>query len=83
MGSDGDQRFDWRRVTEADFALLGEWLARPHVHRWWHHETSPEAVARDFGPVARGEEPSQDWLVSLDGRPFGLVQRSRLHDYPD
>jgi aminoglycoside 6'-N-acetyltransferase len=72
----------WRRLGEADFPLLRTWLERPHVARWWHHETSPEAVARDFGPAARREEPSDDLLALLDGRPVGLVQRCRLADYP-
>lgn len=40
-------------------------------------------VRRDFGPSARGEEPSEDWLALLDGEPFGLVQRYRLADYPE
>lgn len=73
----------WRRVCEDDFPLLARWLARPHVARWWNHETEPEAVARDFGPAARGEEPSEDLLVLLDGEPVALVQRSRYADYPE
>jgi aminoglycoside 6'-N-acetyltransferase len=73
----------WRRLGEQDFPLLKEWLEQPHVARWWHHETSPEAVARDFGPAARGEEPSEDLLVFFDGRPLGLVQRCLLADYPE
>ncbi|HEY3506916.1 MAG TPA: GNAT family N-acetyltransferase [Actinocatenispora sp.] len=73
----------WRRVTEADFPLLGRWLAEPYVARWWHHETSPAAVARDFGPSARREEPNEDLLVQLDDRPVGLVQRSLYADYPE
>lgn len=76
-------RVSWRRLTEADFPLLRKWLEEPHVARWWHHETSAEAVARDFGPAARGEEPSEDLLVFLDGEPLGLVQRSRYADYPE
>ncbi|MEV4109754.1 GNAT family N-acetyltransferase [Nonomuraea sp. NPDC049695] len=72
----------WRRLGQEDFPLLRTWLERPHVALWWNHETSAEAVARDFGPAARGEEPSEDLLVFLDGRPLGLVQRSRLADYP-
>ncbi len=73
----------WRKLTEADFPLLRQWLLQPHVARWWNHDTSPEEVARDFGPVARGEEPSEDLLVFEDGTPVGLVQRSRYGDYPD
>ncbi|MFC0842776.1 GNAT family N-acetyltransferase [Streptomyces noboritoensis] len=73
----------WRRVAEADFVLLRQWLAQPHVARWWHHDTSEEAVARDFGPAARGQEPSEDFLVLVDGVPAALVQRCRFDDYPD
>ena len=73
----------FRRLTEADFPLLQGWLAQPYVARWWNHDSSAEGVARDFGPVARGEEPSEDLLALDDGRPVGLVQRSRLVDYPE
>lgn len=73
----------WRRLDEPDFPLLRQWLEQPHVARWWNHETSPQAVARDFGPAARGEEPSEDLLMLLDGEPFGLVQRLRFADFPE
>jgi aminoglycoside 6'-N-acetyltransferase len=73
----------FRRLTEADFPLLRGWLAQPYVARWWNHDSSAEGVARDFGPVARGEEPSEDLLALLDGEPLGLVQRSRLVDYAE
>ncbi|GAA3809754.1 hypothetical protein GCM10022226_32620 [Sphaerisporangium flaviroseum] len=73
----------WRRLDEPDFPLLRRWLEQPHVARWWNHETSAEAVLRDFGPAARGEEPSEDFLALLDGLPLGLVQRCRLADYPE
>src|SRR5258706_1714063 len=73
----------WRRVTPDDFPLLARWLAAPHVARWWHHETSAQAVERDFGPSARSEEPNEDLLAFLNGSPLGLLQRSFLHDYPE
>jgi aminoglycoside 6'-N-acetyltransferase len=75
--------FTWRRLTPTDFPLLASWLAQPHVRRWWNHEFTPEAVERDFGPTARGEEPGEDLLVFADGEPFGLIQRCRLADYPE
>jgi len=75
--------FTWRRLTEADFPLIQLWLQEPLIKRWWNHQTSAEAVQRDFGASARGEEPGQDWLALLDGEPFGLVQRSVLADYPE
>jgi aminoglycoside 6'-N-acetyltransferase len=79
----GTPEFTWRPVRAGDFPLLARWLAQPHVARWWHHEVTPAAVARDFGPTVRGEEPNEDLLVSAAGRPVGLVQRCRWADYPD
>ncbi|GAA2538422.1 GNAT family N-acetyltransferase [Pseudonocardia hydrocarbonoxydans] len=76
-------RITWRPATAGDLPMLGRWLAEPTVARWWNHETSPEAVERDFGPTLRGEEPAEDLVASLDGRPFGLAQRCRIDAYPD
>lgn len=73
----------FRRLTPRDFPLLASWLAEPHVYRWWHHEFNDEAVERDFGPTARGEEPAEDLVVSVGDVPVGLVQRCRWHDYPE
>ncbi|ARX86137.1 acetyltransferase [Streptomyces alboflavus] len=72
----------WRPVAEENFGLLSVWLAQPHVARWWPHDTSDEGIARDFGPAARGAEPSEDLLVMRDGIPIGLVRRRRLADHP-
>ncbi|MEX5636916.1 GNAT family N-acetyltransferase [Parafrankia sp. FMc2] len=73
----------FRRLAESDFPLLRGWLAQPHVARWWNHETTIEAVHRDFGPAARGEEPSEDFLALLGGTPVGLIQRCAYADYPE
>jgi len=43
----------------------------------------PPGVDRDFGPSVRGEEPAEDLVVLLDGRPIGLLQRSVIADYPE
>lgn len=73
----------WRPLAAGDLPLLAEWLREPEVARWWNHEHSTEAVQRDFGASVRGEEPGEDLVVSLDGRPIGLLQRSVIADYPD
>ncbi|WP_068747037.1 GNAT family N-acetyltransferase [Tsukamurella pseudospumae] len=53
----------FRRVTREDFGLLAAWLGESHNRRWWNHETSLEAVERDFGPSVDGAEPSLDFLA--------------------
>ncbi|MGH8951131.1 MAG: GNAT family N-acetyltransferase [Acidimicrobiia bacterium] len=73
----------FRRLTRADFPMLAEWLAEPHVARWWNHEFTPEAIERDFGSTVDGEEPGEDHVVLIDGRPIGLIQYSRYADYPE
>ena len=72
----------FRRVRREDFVLLGRWLGEPHVARWWAHDPSPEAVERDFGPVADGDDPAEDHLVLVDGQPVGLIQFCRFRDEP-
>jgi aminoglycoside 6'-N-acetyltransferase len=73
----------WRPLAADDLPMLAEWFQEPQVARWWHHEHTPEAVERDFGPSVRGEEPGEDLVVHLDGRPVGLLQRSVIADYPE
>jgi len=71
------------RLTRDDFPLLANWLSDPTVARWWNHETSPEALEKDFGAEADGTEPSEVFLAWADGRPFGLIQRYAIADYPE
>jgi aminoglycoside 6'-N-acetyltransferase len=79
----GGRALTWRRLTAADLPLLVEWLREPQVVRWWNHDTTEDAVERDFGASVRGEEPGEDLIVSLDGRPVGLLQRAVIRDYPE
>ena len=72
-----------RSLTVADLPLLAQWLREPQVARWWNHEHSADAVERDFGASARGEEPGEDLVVSLDGHPDGLLRRSVISDYSE
>lgn len=84
MTADSDDgSWDFRRVTRADFPLLGGWLSQPEVYRWWQQEWILEALESFFGPSVDGEEPNEDWLALRKGRPLGLVQRSRVAAYAE
>jgi aminoglycoside 6'-N-acetyltransferase len=72
----------FRHLARADFALLGGWLAQPHVARWWNHESSPQAMEADFGAVIDRLDPADVFIVSLGARPIGLLQRYTFADNP-
>ena len=72
-----------RPLRRSDFPLLARWLAEPLVARWWAHETTPEAVERDFGPAVDGMEPTRIYLGWTDARPVGLAQVYAIAAYPE
>lgn len=78
-----DAELTWRPLAADDLDLLAGWLREPLVARWWNHDTSEGAVERDFAASVRGEEPGEDLVVLLDGRPIGLLQRAVIADYPE
>lgn len=73
----------FRPLARDDFSRLGLWLREPLVARWWHHDHRPAAIERDFGRSIDGEDPTEICIASLDGTPFGLIQRYRIADNPD
>lgn len=74
---------EFRPLRRDDFRLLATWLAEPRVARWWNHETSPEAVERDFGPTIDGHDSTEMFVAHLDDRPFGFAQRHPIAAYAD
>jgi aminoglycoside 6'-N-acetyltransferase len=74
---------EFRRLQRRQFQLLGRWLAEPLVARWWNHETSAEALERDFGAAVDGREPTSMFVALIGGRPLGLAQRYPIAAYPD
>jgi aminoglycoside 6'-N-acetyltransferase len=73
-----DAALRYRRLTRADFPVVSQWLAQPHVARWWRQAHSLEAVEGEYGPAVDGRDPTDVFIVEHDGRPVGLIQRYRL-----
>lgn len=48
-----------------------------------NHETTPEAVERDFGPSVDGRDQTQMFVALDDGVPFGLIQRYPIQAYDE
>jgi aminoglycoside 6'-N-acetyltransferase len=75
-------RIDFRPLERSDFPRLSTWLWRPHVKQWWADDPDPPSVERRYGPVVDGTDPTEVFIVEVDGRPAGVVQSYRFADNP-
>jgi aminoglycoside 6'-N-acetyltransferase len=71
--------YQFRRFVAADFPLIRPWLAMPHVVEWWGDPDEQfDLVSGDLA------EPAMDqFIVSLDGEPFGYLQSYDLRAWSD
>ena len=74
-------------MREEDLALARRWLLEPHVRRWWNDDPEehdyPEGTLAEWRKAIRGEDPTDMFVIALDGRPIGMLQSYRVQDYPD
>ena len=66
----------FRPMTTADLPLIQRWLLEPHVAEWWHDPETFEFVSGDL------DHPDvAQFIVTLDGQPFGYLQCYRMSDW--
>ena len=74
-------------MREDDFPLARRWLLLPHVRRWWNDDPDehdyPEGTLAEWLEAIRGADPTDMFVIALDGRPIGVIQSYRVQDYPD
>jgi aminoglycoside 6'-N-acetyltransferase len=68
-------------LTEDDLPQVEEWLRREHVARWWREDIS-ESLA-EYRAALEGREPTDHYLIVVDGRAVGMIQTYLVSDYPD
>jgi RimJ/RimL family protein N-acetyltransferase len=73
----------FRPMAEHDLAIFHEWLQRPHVKRWWRNREVYEEVVARYLPSIEGREPTDHYLIVLDGRDVGVIQTYLAADYPE
>jgi aminoglycoside 6'-N-acetyltransferase len=66
-----------------DLPLLADWLAAPHVQPWWGEPPSRDALIDKYTPRLEGRDPTSMYVVTVEGRPVGMIQCYRVRDYPD
>lgn len=69
-------------LTRADFPLLAGWLDAPHVAPWWREPSDPASIERRYGPMVDGSDPTDVFVIRIDGAPVGIIQRYLIDDNP-
>jgi aminoglycoside 6'-N-acetyltransferase len=73
----------FRPIGHDDLPLVAHWLAQDFVQRWWQEPFDLPTVEAKYGPRVGGAGEAQVFIIELDGRPVGLIQRYRLGDHPE
>ncbi len=73
----------FRPVTSADYAMLRDWLQRPHWREWWGEPETELGYVRDM--VEGRDATCEPFIFSLGGVPAGYIQVWRVapHQIPE
>lgn len=79
--------FRFTPLREEDLPLARRWLLEPHVRRWWNDDPEehdyPEGTLNEWRKAIRAEDPTDMFVIEMDGRPIGVMQSYRVDSYPD
>ncbi|TWD83791.1 RimJ/RimL family protein N-acetyltransferase [Kribbella amoyensis] len=75
-----DDGFDLRPAVAEDATRIADWMAQPHIRKWWQQDWSVERWAQVLDEQAAGEH-STPCMVALDTEDLGYVELYRVrHD---
>ena len=65
-------------MTDEDLSLVGGWLAKSYIAKWWGE---PKQELADI--AAELDEPHiRQWIVAIDGQPVAFIQDYDVHHWP-
>lgn len=76
-------RLALRAMRSSDLESVRQWLAEPHVARWYLTESTLEEEIDDLSRCIAGLERTHALIVLEGGRPIGWCQWYLCSDYPD
>ncbi|HYD51608.1 MAG TPA: GNAT family N-acetyltransferase [Gemmatimonadaceae bacterium] len=74
---------DFRPLARADFPMLHEWLARPHVAEWWQPTPALEELVAEYEPTLAPDSRDRAYIALADGAPIGFIQSYVVMGSPD
>ncbi len=77
------RKLEFRPMVAGDLRLLYEWLERPHVKLFYGDHGTYDDVVAHYVPAIEGSDPTDHYIVHLDGSPVGMVQTYLVVDYPE
>jgi RimJ/RimL family protein N-acetyltransferase/aminoglycoside phosphotransferase (APT) family kinase protein len=75
-------KITFRPLRAEDLPQLADWQTRPHVARWWRDPSDLASVTAEFLPTIEGREPTEVFVIEVDGHAAGIIQRYLVDDYP-
>jgi aminoglycoside 6'-N-acetyltransferase len=72
---------EFRPLTLDHLHQVEEWLRSEHVAHWWRGPIEKELA--EYRDAIEGREPTDHYLIVVDGRPIGMIQTYLVSDYPE
>jgi aminoglycoside 6'-N-acetyltransferase len=72
---------EFQPLRKDDLTLVRDWLIREHVRRWWR-DSLDESIA-EYEQAIAGLDPSDHYLIVLDGRPIGMIETYLVSNHPE
>jgi aminoglycoside 6'-N-acetyltransferase len=72
---------EFEPLRKDDLPLVREWLGREHVREWWRDRI--EDSMAEYEQSMAGLDPSDHYLILVDGRPVGMIETYLVSDHPE
>ena len=73
---------EFRPMVADDLRLLHEWIQRPHALPWYGDHGSYDDVVDHYSPALEGRDPTDHYIIVVDGAPVGMIQTYVVVDHP-
>lgn len=72
---------EFEPLRKEHLPLLRNWLEREHVRQWWRD--SIDESLTEYERAIDGLDPTDHYLIVVEGRPPGMIETYLVSDHPD